>query len=145
MFTGKPIALPKPSNKVNITRIEDVVTPPKVRRLRIRATASEKYCVARKSLRLSTMSARAPAGNASRNIDKLVITCKRATTKGDGTSDVINHPEPTVCMEAPMSDANIVTHRNRYSVFFRGLSDEVLMLLLVRYHTDTYSAIKCIK
>ena len=87
------------------------------------ATASEKYCVTRKSLRLSTISARAPAGSASRNIDKLVITCKSATTKGDGASDVISQPDPTVCMAAPMSDANIVTHRNRYRVFFRGLSD----------------------
>ena len=91
--------------------------------LKIAATASEKYCVARKSLRLSTISARAPAGSASRNIDRLVITCKSDTTKGDGASDVISQPDPTVCMAAPMSDANIVTHRNLYRVFFRGLSD----------------------
>jgi hypothetical protein len=91
--------------------------------------------VTRKSLRLSTISARAPAGNASRNIDKLVITCKSDTTKGDGASDVISQPEPAVCMEAPMSDANIVIHRNLYIVFFNGLSDaEFVLLILFRSH-----------
>lgn len=129
MFTGKLIALPKPSNKVNTTSIEDVVRPSKVRKLRIIATPNEKYCVTRKSLRLSTISARAPAGNASRNIDKLVITCKSDTTKGDGERDVISQPEPTVCIEVPMSAANIVTHRNRYSGIFRGLSEEAFALL----------------
>src|SRR5689334_6079769 len=102
--------------------------------LKIAATASEKYCVTRKSLRLSTMSARAPAGSASRNMDRLVITCNSDTTKGDGASDVNNQPDPTVCMAAPMSDANIVTHRNLYSVFFSGLSDAEFVLL-IKYHT----------
>jgi hypothetical protein len=87
--------------------------------------------VTRKSLRLSTISARAPAGNASRNIYKLVITCKSDTTKGDGTSDVISQPEPAVCMDAPMSDANIVIHRNLYIVFFNGLSDAEFVLLIL--------------
>src|SRR5437899_9516884 len=130
IFTGKLIALPKPSNKVNTRRTEDVVKPPKVRMLKIAATASEKYCVTRKSLRLSTISARAPAGSARRNMDRLVITCKSATTKGEGTSDVISQPDPTVCMAVPMSAANIVTHRNRYRVFFRGLSDAEFVLLM---------------
>src|SRR3989454_4274654 len=130
ILTGKLIALPKPSKKVNTRRIEDVVKPPKVRMLKIAATASEKYCVPRKSLRLSTISARAPAGSASRNIDKLVAICKSATMKGDGERDVISQPDPTVCMAAPMSDANIVTHRNRYRVFFRGLSDAEFVPLL---------------
>src|SRR5437867_11575436 len=130
IFTGKLIALPKPSKRVNTTRIEDVVKPPKVRMLKIAATASEKYCAARKSLRLSTISARAPAGSASRNIDKLVTICKRDTTKGEGASDVISQPDPTVCMATPISDANIVTHRNRYRVFFRGLSDAEFVLLI---------------
>src|SRR5207245_11663637 len=100
------------------------------RMLRITATASAKYCVTRKSLRLSTISARAPAGSASRNIDKLVITCKSDTTKGDGASDVISQPDPTVCMAAPMSDANIATQRNRYRVFFKGLSEAEFVLLM---------------
>src|SRR5579872_3445937 len=130
MFTGKLIALPKPSNKVNTTRIDDVVKPPKVRTLKINATASEKYWVARKSLRLSTISARAPAGSASKNIDRLVTTCKSATTKGEVASDVISQPEPTLCMDAPMSDANIVIHRNRYSGCFRGCTSDSELVLL---------------
>ena len=130
IFTGKPIALPKPSKKVNTRRTEDVVKPPKVRMLKTAAAASEKYCVVRKSLRLSTISARAPAGSASRNIDKLVTICKSATTKGEGASDVISQPDPTVCMATPMSDANIATHRNLYKVFFRGLSDAEFVLLI---------------
>src|SRR5437879_5420122 len=130
ILTGKPIALPKPSKRVNTTRTEGVVRPPRVRMLRITATASEKYCVPRKSLRLSTISARAPAGSASRNIDKLVAICKSATMKGDGERDVISQPDPTLCMATPMSDANIVTHRNRYRAFFRGLSDAEFVLLM---------------
>ncbi len=117
------MALPIPSKRVKTRRIEDVVYPPKVRTLKTIATASEKYCVARKSFRLSIISARAPAGSANRNIDKLVTICKRDTTKGDGASDVMSQPDPTVCMAAPMSDANIVIHRNLYKVSFRGLSD----------------------
>ena len=66
--------------------------------LKIAATASEKYCVIRKSLRLSTISERAPAGSASRNIDKLATTCRSATTKGDGTRDVISQLAPTGCI-----------------------------------------------
>jgi len=42
-------------------------------------------------------------------------------------------------MAAPISDANIVTHRNLYSVFFSGLSDTEFVLL-IPYHAQAILA-----
>lgn len=107
---GMLIAAPMPSKKVNANNIDEVVIPVRVSPASIAATTSMKYCITRRSLRRSNISANAPAGKASKKIDKLVIAGNRATIIVDGVSDVINHIAPTLCSDVPMFDATIANH-----------------------------------
>ena len=54
------------------------------------------------SFRRSTMSARAPAGNANRNSGTLVATLTRETISGDGSRLVINHAVATLAIHPPI-------------------------------------------
>ena len=97
-----------PNRKVNVSKIDGVTIPKRVKKASIAATTSMKYCVPKNKRRLSNTSA--SAGNASSTTDKLVDVCKSATDNADGASDVINQAPPTFCIEDPMFDIVVATH-----------------------------------
>src|SRR5437762_13554195 len=77
------------------------------------------------SRRRSTMSASAPAGNASSITGKLSAASTSATSDGDDESEVINQPAPTSCIHEPTFETIVAIHRLRKSVFWSGLHGEV--------------------
>src|SRR5437016_12310441 len=74
--------------------------------------------------RRSTMSARAPAGNASSIIGMLSAASTSATIDGEDESEVINQPDPTSCIHVPMLDTMVAIQRLRKRAFRRGLQAE---------------------
>src|SRR5579864_4817482 len=74
--------------------------------------------------RLSTMSARAPAGNASSISGKLSAASTSATIEGDEESEVINQPAPKSCIHEPTFETMVAIHRLRKSAFCNGLHGE---------------------
>src|SRR5262249_17396741 len=62
------------------------------------------------SPRRSTMSARAPAGNAKRKIGRVVITCTSETVRGSGARLVISQPAAVLYIAAPVFATTVVPH-----------------------------------
>src|SRR5438093_3198940 len=80
--------------------------------------------MAMRSRRRSTMSATAPAGNASSIIGMLSAASTSATIDGEDESEVINQPAPTSCIQVPTFETIVAIHRLRKSAFRRGLQAE---------------------
>src|SRR5271154_5584183 len=72
----------------------------------------------------STISARAPAGNASSIRGKLSAASTSATIDGDGESEVINQPAPTSCIQPPTLATMVAIQRLRKTAFCSGLQGE---------------------
>src|SRR5271169_3231559 len=77
-----------------------------------------------RSRRRSTISAKAPAGNASSITGKLSAASTSATIDGDGESEVISQPAPTSCIHDPMFDTKVAIQRLRKSALCNGLQGE---------------------
>src|SRR5271170_4011732 len=77
-----------------------------------------------RSRRRSTMSASAPAGNASSIRGKLSAASTSATIDGDGESEVINQPAPTSCIQPPMLETMVAIQRLRKSALCNGLQGD---------------------
>ena len=60
-----------------------------------------------KNLRLSKISASAPAGSANRQIGKVLAACTSATISGSGLSVVINQPDAALYIQPPTLDTNV--------------------------------------
>ena len=72
-----------------------------------------------RNLRLSTMSARAPAGRANRNIGNVVATCTIETMNGSGLSVVMSQPDAALYIQLPMF-ANTVAVQSTENVAWRN-------------------------
>ena len=72
------------------------------------------------------MSARAPAGSASRNIGSAPATCTRATASGLADSEVISQPAPTSCIQVPMLEAMLASHSQRKVRWRSGCQGEAV-------------------
>src|SRR5271154_4855059 len=72
----------------------------------------------------STISARAPAGNASSISGKLSAASTSATIDGDGESEVINQPAPTSCIQPPTFETMVAIQRLRKSTSCNGLQGD---------------------
>src|ERR1700683_2436267 len=60
-----------------------------------------------RNLRLSKMSASAPAGNANRNTGSVVAVCTNATTKGSGLRLVISQPDAALYIQPPTLETRV--------------------------------------
>ena len=63
-----------------------------------------------RNLRLSMMSASAPAGRANRNIGKVVATCTIDTMNGSGLRLVISQPAAALYIQLPMFATTVAVH-----------------------------------
>src|SRR2546428_3391686 len=79
--------------------------------------------------RRSRMSARAPAGRASRNSGRVVAACTSETMSGDGASNVINHAAAESCIHVPMLETTSAIHSARNSGRRNGLHAEGAVIL----------------
>ena len=102
-------------------RMGGVAWPETVIMPRNRAARSIQPCAVRRSLLLSRMSARAPAGRARRKKGSIMAVWTMATMKGEGVSVVMSHETPTSCIHAPTRDTTFAIHRVRKKGLARGL------------------------
>ena len=77
------------------------------------AASSIHPCVKRSRRRRSTISARAPAGRASKKAGKLVADCINATIIGEAATEPISQAAPTFCIQVPIFDAKEAVHTLR--------------------------------
>jgi hypothetical protein len=80
-----------------------------------------------RNLRLSIMSASAPAGKANRNIGNVVATCTIDTMNGSGLSVVIRHPEAALDIQLPMLAITVAVHITVNDACRNGLQGEVVV------------------
>jgi hypothetical protein len=121
---GPLMADPTPRRNVNRRSRAGLIAPAYVAALRAAAAASIHTCVIKIRARRSTISASAPARNASRNTGRLVAACTMAMIRGDGLKVVINHDAPTFCIHVPMLEAIVANHRTRNTDCRSGLHGE---------------------
>jgi hypothetical protein len=79
---------------------------------------------AMRNLRLSTMSAKAPAGSANKNIGKVVATCTIDTMSGSGLRLVISHPEAALYIQLPMLAMTVAVQSTENVAWRNGLQGE---------------------
>src|ERR1700740_2456855 len=60
-----------------------------------------------RNLRLSKMSASAPAGIANRQIGRLLAACTSATIRGSGSSEVISQPDAALYIQPPTLETSV--------------------------------------
>src|ERR1041384_671555 len=75
------------------------------------------------------MSARAPAGRASRNSGSVVATCTSETISGEGVSNVINQAAAESCIHVPMLETTSEIHSARNNGRRNGLHAEGAVIL----------------
>ena len=66
------------------------------------------------------MSAKAPAGIASRKTGSIDAACTIATMVGEGSSVVISQPAPVFCTHRPILEARLAIHSMRKAGWRRG-------------------------
>jgi hypothetical protein len=71
--------------------------------------------------RRSTMSAKAPAGTARKDIGRLSAACTNAIRVADRVSDVISHDAPTSCIQPPVLEMRVANQSARKVGQYRGL------------------------
>jgi hypothetical protein len=64
----------------------------------------------RRNLRMSRISASAPAGIATRNIGSVVATWTSDTTSGSGLRLVISQPDAALAIQPPMFETTVAVH-----------------------------------
>ena len=67
-------------------------------------------------LRLSKMSANAPAGSASRKIGRLLAACTKATRSGSGLRLVISQPDAALYIQPPTLETSVAVHTTANAV-----------------------------
>ena len=99
-----------PMRKVNSNRLTGVASPNET----IPAYRAERtvkmISATMRNLRLSTMSAIAPAGNANRNIGRVVATWTIDTMNGSGLRLVISQPDAALYIQLPMFETTVAVH-----------------------------------
>ena len=118
---GIIMAMPTPRKKVKSSKINEPVTPVRVRIPSTPAQLAIQTCVPIRNRRRSTMSAMAPAGMASRKNGVLVAACTSETITGVGASEVISHPAPTSCIHEAMFTNRMAIHSMRNTPWRNGV------------------------
>src|SRR5713226_564716 len=77
-----------------------------------------------KKRRLSTVSARAPAGRANRNIGRLPATWTKETVSGSGSRLVISHPDAALYIQVPTFATTSAIHMTVNAVWRNGAHAE---------------------
>src|SRR5262245_56416788 len=88
--------------KINASSMKGEIRPLSVTASKVMVSTSMKIWARIRSLRRSTMSARAPAGSAKRNNGKLVAAATRDTMRGDESRLVISQAVATLAIQPPM-------------------------------------------
>lgn len=114
-------AVPMPMHRVSVNSSQTPINPDRLNPASSTAMVAIHSCTPNRYLRLSTMSANAPAGNARKNIGKAPATWTRATCSGLADRDVISQPAPTSCIQVPMFEAMLASHSQRKVVWRKGL------------------------
>jgi hypothetical protein len=70
------------------------------------------------------MSAKAPAGRASRNIGRPTAVCTRETSSGEGVIEAINQAAPTACIQPPRFDTSVASQSERNAAPRSGLHED---------------------
>jgi hypothetical protein len=110
---GKFIALPAPIAKVSASSPQGPMLSVIVSTARSSAmTRIQAWAMIRK-MRRSMMSAKAPAGSASRKTGSMEAAWTRLTSIGLGSRLVISQPAPVFCIQPPMLLASVASHRVR--------------------------------
>ena len=100
------MAAPTPIANVSNNKAQEVDIPARVNVPSKQAASSIHPCVKRSRRRRSTISARAPAGRASKKAGKLDADCINATIIGEAETELISQAAPTFCIQVPIFDAN---------------------------------------
>ena len=95
---------------VNTNKLPGVARPSQTIAANIAAATVVAISTAMRNFRLSTMSARAPAGSANRNIGKVVATCTIDTMNGSGLRLVISQPDAALYIQLPMLAMTVAVH-----------------------------------
>ena len=95
---------------VNSNRLPGVTRPSQTIAANTKEIAVYTISAAMRNLRLSTMSASAPAGNANRNIGRVVATCTIDTMNGSGLRLVISQPDAALYIQPPMFETTVAVH-----------------------------------
>ncbi len=77
-----------------------------------------------RSLRLSRLSVRAPAGMANRNSGRLVATWTSETMSGEGLSSVISQPQADEYIQVPMFDTRVAVQITANARWPKGAKGE---------------------
>ena len=110
---GVSNASPADNAKVRISSITGDIHPARVITANTRETASIHVSVKRISLRRSTISPTAPAGNAKTKNGSADAVCVRATYMGPALSETISQAAPTLCINVPTSETTSAMSRFR--------------------------------
>ena len=121
---GKSIALPAPMASVITSSIHGWITPVIVSTPSNAVVRNHHTCAMSRIRRRSKMSARAPAGSASRNSGSVVAAWTSETRRGEGASSVISHAAAASCIQVPMLEATSAIQRLRNSGRRSGLHAE---------------------
>src|SRR5438552_11670094 len=124
--TGLLIADPTPSRKVSVSKRPGVIWPINARIPMAPAALNIQICITNNRRRRSTMSARAPAGNATRTTGRLPAVSTSATRTGEGVNEVINHDSPTSCIQVPTLEITVAIQSARNTDPLRGLHADAL-------------------
>ena len=104
---GAVSAPPAPIRNIKSKSRVGVTWPNPTRAANIADTSVVAPSRAIRNLRLSTMSASAPAGRANRNIGRLVATWTRATTSGLGSRLTISQPDAALYIQVPTLETTV--------------------------------------
>src|SRR6202035_3051766 len=77
-----------------------------------------------KNLRLSKISASAPAGSANRQIGRVLAACTSATINGSGLSVVISQPDAALYIQPPTLDTNVAVQITANTGWRNGAANE---------------------
>jgi hypothetical protein len=113
------IASPNPSRKISTKRIAGEIKPSTVITPRANAITNIQLWLIMSSRRLSTISARAPAGSASATMERLSEAQVSATIREDATNEVMSHDSPTACIMLPMFDTIAASQMALNALYFR--------------------------
>jgi hypothetical protein len=117
-------AVPIPMAKMKLSSSQAIIMPSAVSAASAPSTIRKYTLTAIRSLRRSTMSAIAPAGNASSITGSVVAAATSATIDGEDASEVINQPAPTSFIQVPMFETSVAIHRARNSPWRSGLQGD---------------------
>src|SRR5205807_8791738 len=121
---GLLIADPTPRRKVSASRRPGVIWPINARMPIAPAATNIQICMTRSKRRRSTISASAPAGNATSTTGRLPAVSTSATRTGEVVNEVINHDSATSCIHVPMLDTTVTIQSARNTDSLSGLNAE---------------------